>query len=177
MQDQTNRAERKYKFDTPIYHHTLYRDSLILSSISKWNNLQNHIRNISKIDTFKYMLKREYLEPQKPLYHYGNRLPQMPHTRIRLKFSNLNFHLFNYNLVTSPNCVHCTLPEIPNHYFFICTHYTAERNEMLQKIERIFQANRITNKITLEMILHGSKKLSYILNSQIFNAIHTFIRK
>ena len=123
------------------------------------------------------MLKKEYLEPPNPLYHYGNRYSQKSHTRIRVKFSNSNFHLFNYNLVPSPNCNHCNLPETPNHYFFICAHYTVERNNMLQKISRILQTNQINNKITLDLILHGSKKLSYTLNTKLFEAVHCFIRK
>ena len=41
MQDPTNRAERKYKFDTPGYQHAFHRDSVIPSTISKWNNLPN----------------------------------------------------------------------------------------------------------------------------------------
>ena len=177
MQDQSNRAERKYKFNTPAYNHAFYRDSIIPSTISQWNNLPNHIRTIKKLDTFKFMLKKEYTESPNPLYHYGSRFSQMSHTRIRVKFSNLNFHLFNYNLVTSPNCIHCNLPETPNHYFFICTQYSVERNEMLQKITRILQTHRINNKITLDLILHGSKKLSYTLNAQLFESVHCFIRK
>ena len=165
MCDQSNRAERKYKFNTPFFEHAFYRDSIIPSSISKWNNLPNHVRTIAKLDTFKYLLKREYVEAPKPLYHYGNRLSQMSHTRIRVKFSNLNFHLFNYNLVQSPNCMHCNLPETPNHYFFICNQYSVERNAMLQKINRILQTNNVNIKITLDLILHGSKKLSHVLKA------------
>ena len=123
------------------------------------------------------MFKKEYVESPKPLYHYGSRLNQMSHTRIRLKFSNLNFHLFNYSLIGSPNCKHCNLPETPNHYFFICTQYNIERDEMLQKISRILQANNVNNRITLELLLCGSKKLSYQLNTHIFCAVHSFIRK
>ena len=99
----------------------------------------------------------------------------MSHTHIRVKFSNLNFHLFNYNLVTSPNCKHCNLPETSNHYFFICTQYTIERNVMLQRINRILKTHRINNKVTLDLLLHGSKKLSYTLNTELFKAVHSFI--
>ncbi len=176
MRDQSNRPERKYKFNTPHFDHAFYRDSIIPSSISNWNELPNHIRTIVKIDTFKLMLKREYLEPPKPLYHYGERFSQMSHARIRVKFSNLNFHLYNYNLVESPNCRHCNLPETPNHYFFICNKFSVERTKLLQKIERILRSNNINNKITLELLLHGTEKLSYTLNTQIIDAVHSFIR-
>ncbi len=177
MCDQSTRLERRYKFNTLPYDHAFYRDSVIPSSISKWNDLPNHIRTVKKLDTFKYTFKREFFEPPKPLLHFGERNSQMSHTRIRVKFSNLNFHLFNYNLVASPNCHHCNLPETPNHYFYICPHYAQERTEMLDKIRNILQANNRNDKITLELLLHGNKKLPFSSNTKIFTAVHTFIRK
>ena len=90
MQDHSNRAERKYKFNTPQYDHAFYIDSVIPSSISKWNNLLNYIRSIKKLDAFKYMLKNKYVESPKPLCHYGNCFNQLSHTHIRLKFSRVS---------------------------------------------------------------------------------------
>ncbi len=60
-------------------------------------------------------------------------------------------------------------------YFFICTQYDVERNEMLQKINRILQANNVKNKITLELLVHGSKKLSHHLKIHILDAVQSFI--
>ena len=179
MCDHSTRLERRYKFNTLPYDHAFYRDSVIPLSISKWNDLPNHIRlrTIKKLDTFKYMLKREYVKPPNPLFHFGERNSQMSHTRIRVKFSNLNFHVFNYNLVASPNCHHCNLPETPNHYFFICAQYVLERTDLLDKIQNILQSNNLNIKITLELLVYGNKKLSYNSNTKIFNAVHAFIRK
>ncbi len=39
----------------------------------------------------------------------------MSHSRMRLGFSNLNAHLYSYNLVNSSNCEHCGSPENPRH--------------------------------------------------------------
>ncbi len=177
MCDQSTRLERRYKFNTLPFDHAFYRDSVIPSSISKWNDLPNYIRTIKKLDSFKYMFKKEYFDPPKLIFHFGERNSQMSHTRIRVKFSNLNFHLFNYNLVASPNCQYCNLPETPHHYFLICTQYTQERNEMLEKLQNILQTNNLNDKITLELPMYGSKKLSYTSYTKIFNAIHVFIRK
>ncbi len=123
------------------------------------------------------MWKKEYVEPPKPIFHFGERNSQMSHTRIRVKFSNLNFHLFNYNLIDSPNCQHCDLSETPNHYFLICAQYAQERAEMIDKIRYILQKNNLNDKINLELLVHGSKKLSYISNSKLFNAVHIYIKK
>ncbi len=178
MNDSTTRPERRYKFNTPLFDHAYYRDSIIPKSLSNWNNLPNHIRVISNLDTFKYQLKREYLEPQDHLLHYhnhGNRPSQMSHTRIRVKFSNLNLHLFNYNLVPDPNCSHCNVPETPHHYFFICAKYTQARTCMMNKVENILQSANCNNRITMPLLLHGKKELSFAQNAKIFDAIHNFI--
>ncbi len=179
MSDSTARPERRYKFNTPPFEHAYYRDSVIPKSVANWNNLPNHIRVISNLDSFKYMLKTEYLEPPNHLLHYhsnGNRPSQMSHTRIRVKFSNLNFHLFNYNLVTDPDCSHCNVPETPHHYFFICAKYTQARSHMMEKIKNVLQSANCNSKITMPLILHGKAGLLFRQNAEIFDAIHNFIR-
>ncbi len=179
MSDSTTHPERRYKFNTPPFDHAYYRDSVIPKSLSNWNNLPNHLRVISKLDTFKFMLKKEYLKPPNPMLHYhnlGNRPSQMSHTRIRVKFSNLNFHLFNYNLVTDPNCTHCNVPETPHHYFFICAIYAQARSHMMDKVKNDLQSANCTEKITMPLLLHGKKELSFGQNAKIFDAIHNFIR-
>ncbi len=120
------------------------------------------------------------MPPVNPLYNFGERLSQMSHTRIRLKFSNLNYHLFNYGLSNSPNCVHCNVPETPIHYFMECTKYPPIiRNEMLNKVKAILPGpNRIRmNRVPLHVLLNGKRELSYIDNTRIFDIVHTYIRK
>ncbi len=48
--------------------------------------------------------------------------------------------------------------------------------KMLQEFERIMRAHKIKNKVTLELVLHGTEKLSYTSNTKILDAVHSFIR-
>ncbi len=38
-------------------------------------------------------------------------------------------------------------------------------------------AHRINNRITLDLILHGCKKLSYSWNTRKFDVVYSFIKK
>ena len=180
MTDENARLERRYKFNIPRYEHVYYRDSVIPKSISEWNNLPNNIRNNTCIKGFKWSFKQLYFEPPAPLYNHGERLSQMSHTRIRLQFSNLNEHLFSYNLSATPNCEHCNTPETPHHYLLECNKYFVPRIEMFDIVEDIMTSNNInvfTTPITMQLLLHGKDTFSFSDNSKIFNSVHSFIRK
>ncbi len=180
MSDGNSRLERRFKFNTPPYNYAFYRDSVIPSMIANWNKLPNDIRTNTSLKTFKYLFKEKFAPPKYPLYNCGSRLPQMSHTRIRLNFSNLNYHLFNHGLSDSPNCENCNVPETPIHYFMECTKYpTNLRNELITKAKAILTGpNRSDrNRIPLNTLLHGKKELPYSENVKLFEIIHSYIRK
>ena len=178
MADANSRMERRYKFNTPPYKHAFYRDSAIPSMISNWNKLPNEIRTNKSIKEFKFLFKTEYNRPTCPLYLHGERLAQMSHTRIRLKFSNLNYHLYNHGLSNSPNCDQCNVSETPMHYLMECNKYSTIRNEMITKINDILlpTVNRPGTAL-LNILLHGKKELSHNENIKLFDVVHSYIRK
>ncbi len=176
MADANNRMERKYKFNTPPYQYTFYRDSVVPSMISNWSKLPNEIRTNKNIKVFKFLFKDKYIKPAYPLYLHGERKAQMSHTRIRVKFSNLNYHLYNYGLSNSPNCDQCNVPETPLHYFMECTKYTAIRNYMIAKINNILPTANRSGRIPLDVLLHGKKQLSLNDNIKIFDIVKLYIK-
>ena len=99
------------------------------------------------------------------------------HTRITLKFSNLNAHLYNYNLVSSPNCECGNSPETPTHYLLECNKNTQPRAKMFESVEQILSSNNINIGVTLKLLLYGNNKLSYKDNCKIFDCVQSFIRK
>ena len=180
MSDENTRLERRYKFNVPPFKHAYYRDSVIPKSISEWNDLPNNIRTNSSIKGFKWSFKQEYFKLPAPLYNHGERLSQMSHTRIRVHFSNLNHHLYNYNLSATPNCEHCHIPETPTHYLLDCNKYFVPRIEMFDIIEEIMTSNGINianTAISLQLLLHGKDTFPYLDNIKIFDSVHSFIRK
>ncbi len=166
MCDENTRLERWYKFNTPVYNYAFYRDSFIIPSvISNWNNLPNDIRTNSNIKGFKFFNKKNYMPSANPLYHHGERLSQMSHSRIRLNFSNLNSHLYNHGLITSPNCDNCDVYETPFHFFMECTKYPINiRTELINKIKAILPNPNRTGRIPLKTLLHGKTESSVSWN-------------
>ncbi len=171
------RLERQYKFNAMKFNHSYYRDSIIPKSTSEWNDLPNSIRTITDLKAFKWSFKKEYSRTPSPLLKYGERLSQMSHTRIRLNFSNLNSHLYRYNLVDLPNCEHCNIPETAKHYFFECNQYLAFRLEMFDAIRNILTSNNLNVRINEKLLLYGNENVSYKDNCKIFECVQSFIRK
>ena len=50
-------------------------------------------------------------------YHYGPRLTQILHARLRMRSSSLNEHLYIKNIIDNPNCL-CGEIESTYHYLF-----------------------------------------------------------
>ncbi len=169
------RNERKFTLNTMPYSHDYYKKSVIPSSIKSWNSLPNDIRTNASYQSFKGNLSQVYTSSPSALLNYGNRLVQMAHTRIRVNFSNLNSHLYRYNLIASPNCARCNTPETPRHYFFNCTSYTIQRNIMLESIQKLLSDHDINVRITINLLLQGNQEISYNINTKIFDIVHKFI--
>ncbi len=177
MTDENTRLERRFKFNTVRYNYVFYRDSFIPLATSEWNALPNLIRTNNALKSFKWSYKQEFASTPCPLYNHGERLSQMSHTRIRLKFSNLNAHLYNYNLVNSPNCEHCNFPETPTHYLLECNKYLQPRVKMLETVEQVLSSNNLNTRVTLKLLLYGNNNISYKDNCKIFDCVQLFIRK
>ncbi len=114
---------------------------------------------------------------QLDLYLHGERTAQMSHTRIRVKFSNLNYHLYNYGLSNSPNCDECNVPETPIHYFMECNKYSIIRNDMVTGISDILPTANRAGRISLNILLHGKRELSHNDNTKLFDIVHSYIRR
>ena len=146
---------------------TLYYNSFLPSSIRLWNDLPSDIRNNASINSFKTYLNRNTL-PANPLFFYGDRKSQILHTRLRLKCSSLNNHLFLKNIVDSPNCV-CGENETNHHYLFECPLYNHIRLTLFDKLRQI------PSSVCLQTLLFGDHSQSLSDNKRVFEAVHSFI--
>ena len=74
----------------------IFRKSCIPLGIALWNSLHERLRNISTLNSFKYQMKREFVNVQKapPYYIYGDRYLSVMHSRIRNSCSNLSNDLY-----------------------------------------------------------------------------------
>lgn len=144
-----------------------YQLSYLPSAIHEWNLLPPHVQNSETLSIF--VRKMNMSNPVKnELYYYGNRRQQVLHTRLRTSCSALNSHLYQRNIVVSPDCIVCNLPETTKHYFMFCRRYSHIRDELSTTISHI-------STFCLDTLLYGDTSLSGEQNCHIFEAVHAYI--
>ena len=148
-------------------HTALYHNSFLPSAIREWNKLSQSQRHASSLNSFKASLKPTILKTPKH-YYYGNRKLQMLHARLRTNCSALNADLFHKNIIDSPLCNACTVAETSRHYLLQCPRFIPQRNDMYASLTN-FQP------ITVNLLLFGNDSLTYEENTNIFDAVHTYI--
>ena len=60
-----------------------------------------------------------------------------PISRLASGYCNLRAPQFKWKLVSSPNCLHCKVPETIEHYLFKCSKFDDIREDLFEKL-RIF---------------------------------------
>ena len=89
----------------PFVRTERHKKSFLSSSIQEWNNLPLETRKLSSAGIFKRsLLKFLHFPSGSYLFCIGDRLAWIFHTRLRLNFSALNYHLFRKNCCPSPAC-------------------------------------------------------------------------
>ena len=145
---------------------TCYKNSFLPSTIQLWNDLPVDIKNNPSISNLKRHLNRNINTPP-PYYYSGNRRAQVLHTRLRLKCSALNEHLYSKNIIESPLCT-CGTIEDTKHYLFDCPRYITIRDKYFSVL---------TFDLNTSLLLNGDPSLHRNQNCQIFKAVHKFIIK
>ena len=152
----------------PFTRTETFRRSFFPYTIRLWNKLDKTIRDRSSLDSFKNALKGPPKDKNE-LFYFGKRMPSIYHTRLRLGCSKLNVHLcYNLHVVPSPQC-QCGSPlEDPEHFFFTCPTFYAQRTTLLNTI------NRISNNINVRTLLYGDPEISLEHNKILFAAVQQY---
>ena len=143
-------------------------NSFLPSAVRLWNDLPDEIQNANTVASFKRGLSVNRHSPP-AYYNAGKRLGQIYHSRLRTKCSSLNEHLFSRNIVDSSLCI-CGSVEDTKHFILECPLYFNLRHEMLTAISEFCPPS-------LNVILFGNPDLTTHSNTQIFNAVQSFILK
>ena len=111
----------------PFVRTERHKKSFLFSSIQEWNNLPLETGKLSSPGIFKRsLLKFLHFPSGSYLFCIGDRLAWIFHTRLRLNFSALNYHLFQKNCCPSPACALCDASvEDVKHYFLYCPSFAA----------------------------------------------------
>ena len=111
----------------PFFRTERHKKYFLFSSIQEWNSLPLETRKLSSTGIFKRnLLKFLHFPSGGYLFSIGDRLASIFHTRLRLNFSALNYHLFQKNCCPSPPCALCDASiEDVKHYFLYCPSFAA----------------------------------------------------
>lgn len=154
----------------PSFRLSLTNSSFLPSSLQSWNALDNSVRSLPSLNSFKTSLMSNIQPPLPTYFKSGDRKLNIVHTKLRHRCSSLNYDLYRANLVNSAAC-NCGNPcENVFHYFLECQFYTVPRNILIQNFISL------NVEFNLETILFGNSHLTIDLNSSIFRHVHVFIK-
>ena len=148
----------------------LMTKSFIPSAVTLWNDLSNDIKSLQSLSQFKFCILQTFHVSDVPKHFFvGKRHLSVVHTRIRNRCSDLNFDLFSNYISQNAICKCGYDQEDAEHYFFRCTQYAIQRNNL-------FQALRRFHPLDINILLYGSDNLSFEDNSLIFRTVQTYIK-
>ena len=125
-----DRHNRNLRFNNnlnlPNFRINRYKHSLIPKAITFGNELPEEVRSIENYTEFKTYLEKNVPQPN-PLFNLGNRDLNIIASRIRMKSSNLNGHLFQLGLTDDPSCKCGYFFEDTVHFLLVCPIYLTQR--------------------------------------------------
>ena len=140
-----------------------YYDSFLPATIRDFNLIPPDIKRSSTSD-FKKFLECNDIK-QKYYFNSGTRKGQILHTRLRLKCSSLNEHLYLKNIRNDPFCA-CGQIESNKHFLLDCPLYMIYRNKYFPNLPCT---------LTEGNLLYGDDSLSPEENSDIFKNVQSYI--
>ena len=174
----TYRLQTRNDLSLPFIRTEKTKKSFLYSTIFLWNNLSESTRESVTLVLFKTALLRErfYIPPVNRLVYLGDRYISALHTRLRLNNCGLNHYLFIMNCARSASCTCGALSEDVTHYLF-CPRFATLRASMLTSVMRL--AGSVWNVLNIsqqvDILLHGSRNLSFEANAAIFSEVQWYI--
>ena len=156
-----------------------FKYSFFPSSVSLWNKLDTDVRNLDSFNLFKKTLKYFFhpYEYNKILSISLTRYASILHTRLRLGACALNSYLFQINRCTSRDCL-CQqgVVETVEHFLLICPRYAAQRQSLLASAAQLIPVwPTLSSKVKFNILLVGSKNLTFEQNKTLFFAVQNYI--
>ena len=155
-----------------------YKRSFIVYGAGLWNQLDLDTRNSNSLSGFTTAIIKpfnQFPNDHKDIYNlfcYGDRFPNIIHSRLRVGCSKLHSDLcVNLRVIDNPSCSCGALSENAFHYFMECPLLNDLRMELFESISAICQCH-----INLELLLYGNKDLNLQSNKRIFSKVHDYIQ-
>ena len=136
-----------------------------------WNEIPVGVRNSGSISSFKSsIILNQNTAPQ--YYDYGPRNVNIILTKLRYKYSSLNYDLFRVGIVDNPSCSCGNNCENSYQYLFECQLYTVHRTVMMSSLRSVTDMH-----IDCELLFCGNADLRGHENQKIFKIVQTYICK
>ena len=148
----------------PFSRSERYDNSFFPYCITNWNNLDDSVKSLPSISSFKNHLNNFFRPKGYSCFGIHDTFGVKLLTKIRVEFSDLRDHRYNHNFnCESPTCSCGSEDETSVHYFLCCPRYQTQRMILLSKISEI-----IGSDISVLPINH----LNYILiyGSNVYNS-------
>ena len=175
------RAGRRIRplFVAPFCRTERYRASFFPFCINEWNNLDENIRNLPSISSFKAAILK-FLRPNaNSVFGVTDNKGLVLLNRLRVGFSHLREHKFRHNFADTVdpfcNCRNNSI-ETTQHFLMHCSDYSNDRLVMFDSLLQLDITLLPLNPRTLHSILlYGDSKFSYIQNHDILSITVKFI--
>ena len=178
---ETNNYSLRKKTEYAIFCGTRkFYKSFLPSTLRSWETLPADVRSIDSLSGFKKVLKTRYNTNTLGLHVLYNQL-HGPYTKIltqiRLGLSNLNEHLFTYNLADNPFCAVCLdAVESTSHFLIDCPKYTVIRVNLILSLQRLLgERFSFSRKFLTQICFNGSADFNMDLNKNILMSVKTYI--
>jgi hypothetical protein len=173
---------RNKDFTIPRVNTTKYQKSFLPATVKMWNNLEENVKTITTIASFKSALKKQLFRKKCKYYSQGMGKWATTHTRMRLGLSPLKQHLHSFHIVPSPLCEQTCChhhPESSMHYFLECQQYAASRAELLEVLGPTVDKLGIDKSDKKELntfLLRGHQSLTQSENNELFQHVQKYIK-
>ena len=162
---------------------TYYLKSFLPATVRDWNNHPEQICNAVSLASFKSQTFKLLYPNKNKLFSLSQGTGSIHQARMRMNLSGLNFHRFQYHLITFKNCALCGyIKEDSLHFLLYCPCFHEHRKVMLKEITDILAPGcyftlllDLDSKYLLSILLKGSTNLDHNNNSEIFSSVQKYI--
>ena len=157
-----------------------YDNSFFPYCINKWNNLDDSVKLLPSVTSFKKHLNIFIRPKGNSFYGIRDNFGMKLLTKIRVEFSDLRDHRYNHNFkCESPTCSCGLEDETSVHYFLCCPRYHTQRINLLSKISELMgsDVSALPNDHLNHILIYGSNVFNTICNKLIIEQSILYIKK
>ena len=174
---QTGKELRNSEAITQPYNRTsIFKNSFIPNTTKLWNKLARSVRQSNHISFKRTIIERFSPPPPPAFFTFGSKRGNLLHTRLRVGASQLNSHLYQFQLTDSPKCSCSNQSETAEHFILNCPLHNNYRTVMLNDLSTILDIDftSLTKSLQMNIILNGYS-LSQVSGRRVAYCVQRYI--